>query len=390
MARDQGTEPGQSGSDPPPDDVTHRAEANMRRLVLALRLLGWLWMLLLVIATLAIDEDANRTITIATMVFATVWAGVTVWAAQRRSRLGTAAFVIADGVACLLIASASYAAGAEDLFHGGYPISWMGVAAYGGGLRWAVPASLVLMVQQALLLLQNGRTAVAAVGSIVFLVYALIIGWLFTMIRASDRQRRITAAELTAEREENARRLERLTLANKLHDSALQTLQVIDTDAEDADRVRTLARRQSRELRDLVEGYADGDSATLRSELMSAVSDVEQLFGVEVSAVIRTEVEVDDTVRTLVDASREAMTNAAKYSGVPRIDVYAAMYDGMLTIYVRDEGSGFDPDSVVYGHGVRHSIIERVEDAGGTAELSSAPGQGTEVALSVLVGVARV
>jgi signal transduction histidine kinase len=246
------------------------------------------------------------------------------------------------------------------------------------------------MVQQAVLLLQNGRSAVAAVGSIVFLVYALIIGWLFTMIRASDRQRRITAAELTAEREENARRLERLTLANKLHDSALQTLHVIDTDAEDADRVRTLARRQSRELRDLVEGYADGDSVTLRSELMSAISDVEQLFGVEVSAVIRTEVEVDDTVRTLVDASREAMTNAAKYSGVSRIDVYAAMDDGMLTIYVRDEGSGFDPDSVVYGHGVRHSIIERVEDAGGTAELSSAPGQGTEVALSVVVGVARV
>lgn len=366
--------------EPRPDELTHQAEANLRRLVLAFRLLGWLWMLLLVIATLATDDEANRTITVAAMVLATVWTGVTWWAARHRSILGSAWFVIADGAVCLIIAAASYAADAGDLFHGGFPISWIAVAAYGGGLAWALPASFVLMAQQAVLHLQSGRSAVAAAGSIVFVVYAVILGSLISIVRNSDRERRRTATKLTAEREENARRQERLELANRLHDSALQTLQVIGSDAEDPDRVRSLARRQSRELRGLVDSYST-DGATVRSELRRIAGDIESLRGVEVSVVVRTDRSVDATGRALLEASREAMTNAAKHADVERIDVYAAEAADTLEIHIRDTGLGFD-DSDGAGYGVEHSIRQRVEAVGGVAAITSEAGRGTEVTLT--------
>lgn len=355
----------------------------MRRLVMIMRGLGWFWMLLLVTATLLTDGDANKAITIGAMVLATVWTAVTWWAHKRRSRLGSTGFMIADGVVCLVIASASYLADAGDLFHGGYPISWMAVLAYGGGLKWALGGSFVLAGQQAVLLLESGRSAVSAIGSIVFIIYAVMLGWLFGVIRTSDKNRRRTVAELTAEREENARRLERLELANRLHDSALQTLQVIDTDAEDPVRVRSLARRQARDLRHLVEDYSTAECASFNECLHEAIRMVEDLFTVEVSVVVRIDLPIDPALHALIEATREAMTNSAKYSGKRVIDVYAAIEAGRPTVYVRDDGDGFDPETAHIGHGIEQSIRSRLDLVGGTTRITSAPGSGTEVVLDI-------
>jgi len=386
----QETAPGSIDAVHPPDALTHSLEMSMRRLVMIMRGLGWFWMLLLVVATLMIDPDADRTIVIGAMALATVWTGVTWWAHKRRSRLGSAWFMVSDGVVCLLVAGASYAAGAGDLFHGGYPISWIAVLAYGGGLRWAVGGSLILAAQQAVLLLESGRSAVSAIGSIVFLIYGLMLGWLFTVIRTSDRDRRETVAQLTAEREENARRLERLELANRLHDSALQTLQVIDTDADDPDRVRSLARRQARDLRNLVERYTDEGCTTFNDCLVGAIGMVEELFAVQISAVVRIDLPIDTSLQALVEASREAMTNSAKYAGTKRIDLYAAIENGDAIVYVRDDGEGFDVGSTDLGHGIEHSIRSRMAEVGGSADIVSAPAKGTEVVLKVAVEGATV
>lgn len=366
----------------PADDLTRSLEWEMRRFVIVLRTLGWFWMLLLVATTLAWDDGANKLITAAAMVLATVWTGVTWWAARHRSRISSMAFLFADGAVSLMIGAASYFAGAHDLFHGGYPISWLVVLAYGRGMTGALLGSVALLVQQTILLLQMGRSPVSAVGSIVFVLYAVIFGLLFGMIRRSDENRRMTASELNAEREAHGRKLERLELANRLHDSALQTLQVIDTDAEDADRVRALARRQTRELRTLIDAYSTDDEATLRGELVRAAGRVEDLFNVDISTVIRIDIAMDDTLQALVDAASEAMTNAAKYSGTSRVDLYAALEDGIVVIYVRDEGRGFDVHTTRMGHGIERSIRGRIRDAGGEVHIESTPGKGTEVRLS--------
>jgi signal transduction histidine kinase len=77
--------------------------------------------------------------------------------------------------------------------------------------------------------------------------------------------------------------------------------------------------------------------------------------------------------------------NAAKHAGAPAT-VYAEVGEQEVEVNVRDRGRGFDPDLIDSDrHGVRQSIVERVESVGGRATLRSAPGEGTEVRLTVPV-----
>ena len=51
---------------------------------------------------------------------------------------------------------------------------------------------------------------------------------------------------------------------------------------------------------------------------------------------------------------------------------------------MRDRGIGFDPEQVAEDRlGLRGSIVGRVERHGGTVTIRSAPGEGTEVQMSL-------
>src|SRR5690606_20417905 len=88
---------------------------------------------------------------------------------------------------------------------------------------------------------------------------------------------------------------------------------------------------------------------------------------------------MSEQVRPVVHAAREAMVNAAKHAGTGRVDVYAESGSTLVEVFVRDRGTGFDLGEVAEDRmGVRHSIMDRMTRHGGTAELRSAPGEGTE------------
>jgi signal transduction histidine kinase len=71
--------------------------------------------------------------------------------------------------------------------------------------------------------------------------------------------------------------------------------------------------------------------------------------------------------------------------------VYLEVEPDRLSLFVRDRGRGFDPTAVPPDRrGVADSISARVRRHGGTAEVRSAPGEGTEVELSVPRAPARV
>ena len=89
----------------------------------------------------------------------------------------------------------------------------------------------------------------------------------------------------------------------------------------------------------------------------------------------------------MAKSAREAMVNAAKHAGVARVDVYAEVAGAVATVYVRDRGRGFDPATVADDRmGIRTSIVGRMERHGGTANVQSAPGDGTEITLTMEVG----
>jgi signal transduction histidine kinase len=188
------------------------------------------------------------------------------------------------------------------------------------------------------------------------------------------------AVDRDAERAARIRSDERSEVAARVHDSVLQTLALIQRHAQEPRRVASLARRQERELRGWLYGERPiGDEASLVGALSAAAADVEELHGIRVELSNAGDCPADEA---LVLAAREAMTNAAKFSGAAEVDVYAEVTDDEAAVFVHDRGSGFDRAAVPPDRrGLAESIEGRLERAGGRATVASAPGQGTEIEL---------
>ena len=238
-----------------------------------------------------------------------------------------------------------------------------GLLLVGAGTSWILATQVGLAQLPGVL----GASGVLLAGLLV-----VAAPWLY---QQRGRLRQADAERLRAEA--------RADMAAHLHDSVLQTLALIQRQASDAPTVAALARRQERELRTWLYGESTRASS-LRSALREVVADVEADFPVDVELVCVGDAEVNDRVEALVLAVGEAVTNAAKHSGAPRVDVYAEVDEGHLEVFVRDRGTGFDPDAVPEGRmGVRESIRARMERYGGSATIRSGPDEGTEVKVEI-------
>jgi two-component system, NarL family, sensor histidine kinase DevS len=89
----------------------------------------------------------------------------------------------------------------------------------------------------------------------------------------------------------------------------------------------------------------------------------------------RLDPELESTVYRLV---QEALTNVVKHARAERVDLKVSMDGDAVTVSVRDDGVGFDPATTSDGFGLV-GMRERLELIGGHVQVSSAPGQGTEV-----------
>jgi signal transduction histidine kinase/phage shock protein PspC (stress-responsive transcriptional regulator) len=190
-------------------------------------------------------------------------------------------------------------------------------------------------------------------------------------------------SDLAEERAERVRTQERADLAAHLHDSVLQTLALIQKNAADAPAVARLARSQERDLRAWLFDATPG-GGTLAAALREVVRETEDSYGVNVELVTVGDLDVDEAVAPIVAATREAVTNAVKHAGTPAVDIYAEVSPDRVEVFVRDRGTGFDPQAVPAGRqGVRNSILDRMTRHGGTAEIRSTPETGTEVRLKL-------
>jgi signal transduction histidine kinase len=357
-------------------------DLTLRRIVLVFRLLGWGWLVLLVALTPSSDSGASVRVVIATAVLATAWTGLTVWAAGDSKRLGAGWFVVADLTVALLIGAASTIAGADELFHGGYPMSALAVVAYGYGLRGALQASFLLAGEQFLLHIVDGRGRVPAAGSVTFIVFSILIGWAFDQLRSQQRLLLAANERLDKSHAAEARHEERLELANRLHDTVLQTLIALRRDADDPQQVHYLTRRQERQLRRTISEYRSPYANSARAALQGVCDEVEDVYRVEIDAVVRGDANLDQCCEAVLAATQEALVNAAKHSGAHKIDLYAELRPDRTQIFVRDRGTGFDPAHSATGSGIDHGLINRVQAVGGAVTISTSPDGGTEVAIS--------
>lgn len=221
------------------------------------------------------------------------------------------------------------------------------------------------------------------------LVFALAIVTGVAVIAAPSIMRIGTA--LDDERKERVRADEKAQMAAHLHDSVLQTLSLIQRHADNPGVTAQLARRQERELRSWLYGpTTPAGSVRLSSELQDMATAVEADHGVPIEVVVvgdvAMEITADEKFMALLGATREATLNASKHSGASRIDVFAEISKGRAEIFVRDTGKGFDPTVVdADRRGIADSIRARMDRYGGTADVHTYIGEGTEVELSLML-----
>jgi signal transduction histidine kinase len=215
------------------------------------------------------------------------------------------------------------------------------------------------------------------------IMYALaggIVGYATRLV--VDAEQRVISAERAV-----ADLRAREDVARRLHDGVLQTLAVVERRSDDPQLAR-LAREQERDLRRYLFGVPDPGvvgAGQLGDALRAAADRFERTYEG------RTEVLVPDDLPNLapavLDATAgavaEALANVGKHAGAARIVVYAEPVDAGVFVSVRDDGSGFDPAVVPEGVGLSRSVRARIEEVGGAVTVTSAPGRGTELTITV-------
>ena len=248
-------------------------------------------------------------------------------------------------------------------------LSWAGLL-----IAVVLGAALFLLWAKGVLEDAGGAALAALMVTVALTLISAPLWW--TMVR-----------RLAAERMARARSQERAEMAAHLHDSVLQTLALMQKRAGDPDEVAKLARRQERELRSWLAGSEARPGERLADALRAAAEQVEESHGAVVEAVVVGDASLDKRLEALVAATREALTNAAKFASEGgEVRLYAEIENGAARVFVDDRGPGFDPESVPADRrGVRESIIGRMRRHGGRAEIRSAPESGTEVELEMQV-----
>ncbi|WP_306321312.1 MULTISPECIES: MacS family sensor histidine kinase [unclassified Streptomyces] len=345
------------------------------------------------------------------------------------ARRCTKRFLTADltiAVAGILL---SPVAGHERAVTGGstLPSIWTAGAvlawALKGGWRWAAGASLLIGLAN---VVQRGDITRGLIHSVLLVCIASIaIGYVVEVARASERT-------LARALEIEAATRERERLARDIHDSVLQVLAMVQRRGTalggEAAELGRMAGEQEVALRTLVAGGlvpASRRSAEEPGDGDARVRTVTESVSVTDSvAVARAAVDAADAdgagpldlrpllaghagahttfsepgapvpmapaaARELAAAVSAALDNVRRHAGA-EANAWILVEDepDAVIVTVRDDGPGIPEGRLAQAEGegrlgVALSIRGRLRDIGGTAELLSVPGQGTEVELRV-------
>ena len=260
-------------------------------------------------------------------------------------------------------------------------LGWTGQGKRSATVLRASAAAVLLISGLAILLAGHyGAQLLRPLGGLILVVAAivLILGpWWLRIAR-----------DLVSERRARVRAEERAEMASRVHDSVLQTLALIQRNADQPAQVVKLARAQERELRSWLFGEKvpgavhDQGTPTLAAGVRLIQEAVEARYGVTVEAITVGDCGLDDQLDALLAAAREATVNTAKWSGADVISLFAEVEPTEVSVFVRDRGCGFDPAAVPGDRkGLAESVRARMTRRGGSVAVRSVLGDGTEVSL---------
>ncbi|HSN62006.1 MAG TPA: histidine kinase, partial [Ferruginibacter sp.] len=88
--------------------------------------------------------------------------------------------------------------------------------------------------------------------------------------------------------------------------------------------------------------------------------------------------------RNILLVTKEVVHNAVKYSNAANISIHSKILLNNITVFVKDDGNGFDETIVRNGNGLRN-IRQRIQELGGTISINSEAGRGTIVEFNVKI-----
>lgn len=251
----------------------------------------------------------------------------------------------------------------------------------------------------------GSKNPLAIIASLAFLVTASVISAMVSRVR------RMTETQVTLRFEE--RLAERTRIARELHDTLLQSFQALMLHFQSASNM--LPPGAAKEALDEALDHADQaildgrnaiqnlrSSTFLTNELAQALSALgEELNATNQDGAPQLKVSVDGKPRELHPILRddvyriagEALRNAFRHARSTRVEAELTYSDHLLTVRIRDNGSGIDPlllETGRDGHWGLQGMRERAQQIGGQLEIWSEAGAGTEVDLSVPGSVAYV
>jgi signal transduction histidine kinase len=256
--------------------------------------------------------------------------------------------------------------------------------AVAGGRRGGIAAALAMGATD--LAVRGHYDQAAYTGSVLMLLAAIAVGYLVRVVEAAQErlQRAIQLEAATRERER---------LARDLHDSVLQVLALVrrrgaGLDGEAGELAR-LAGEQEVALRNLVAGHA-----AARADPAGEV-DLMALLQPRASAEVSVAGPADPVrlpervAREISAAVAAALDNVTRHCPpATKAYVLVELEPRAVTVTVRDEGEGIPADRLAQAAaqgrlGVAQSIRGRIADVGGRVHITSAPGQGAEIEMSV-------
>jgi len=239
--------------------------------------------------------------------------------------------------------------------------------------------------------------------SALFAVLATILVWNVALRKAATRKgRELLRAEL-GQAKADLKAQERTRLAVELHDSVAQMLTGISMEVEVA---RGMCESTSPETASHID-IAGKALKSCRDELRNCLWDLRSQALEEpdmAKAILRTlqphvgdsRIAVgfnvpratlsDNTAHALLSIIRELVTNALRHGEATHVKVEGTLKDGCIVCMVEDDGCGFDPDNcpgIAQGHFGLTGIQERLGPLHGTMDISSHPGKGTTVTISI-------
>ncbi len=201
---------------------------------------------------------------------------------------------------------------------------------------------------------------------------------------------------------------ERLRISRDLHDGVMQSIyavglaleNVLFLMSEDHSRARNELERSMARLNDTIQdirGYILNLRPARRStgDLYASVLEVVAQFRAGVA--LRTTIELEplravslppEQVEEVCQIVREALTNVARHARATEVAVTARLQWGQaVELAVWDNGQGFQPASIrPEGRQGLRNMRERAEGIGGSLEVNSRRGRGTEVVLRLPLG----